>query len=216
MLSNKPLPVFVSKESDPNGSFHKASKLTWDEEAITEHNILRGTRQKIDEPDTPFTTYEEAKDDPEAFSLDDDGGEGGTSTSTSTSTSTTAHSLSFDIGSASADSGGSSLTGSSLPKSPSEMLSPSSNATLAHQNSLQTNLSELNMKLSKVASDGELSPLTTVGMEVDCEEEKEKEFSKKRGAHYNEFEVMKRMREQMAREDADEEEEEEEEDEMNE
>ena len=210
MLSNKPLPVFVSKESDPNGSFHKASKLTWDEEAITEHNILRGTRQKIDEPDTPFTTYEEAKDDPEAFSLDDDGGEGGTSTSTSTSTSTTAHSLSFDIGSASADSGGSSLTGSSLPKSPSET------PTLAHQNSLQTNLSELNMKLSKVASDGELSPLTTVGMEVDCEEEKEKEFSKKRGAHYNEFEVMKRMREQMAREDADEEEEEEEEDEMNE
>mmetsp|Transcript_83650 Transcript_83650/g.236104 ORF Transcript_83650/g.236104 Transcript_83650/m.236104 type:complete len:171 (-) Transcript_83650:1211-1723(-) len=28
--------------------------LKWDEEAIAEHDKLRGTRQKIDEPDTPF------------------------------------------------------------------------------------------------------------------------------------------------------------------
>ena len=28
--------------------------LTWDEETIAEHDKLRGTRQKIDEPDTPF------------------------------------------------------------------------------------------------------------------------------------------------------------------
>mmetsp|Transcript_129541 Transcript_129541/g.415313 ORF Transcript_129541/g.415313 Transcript_129541/m.415313 type:complete len:365 (-) Transcript_129541:16-1110(-) len=29
-------------------------RVTWDEEAITEHDKDRGTRQKIDEPDTPF------------------------------------------------------------------------------------------------------------------------------------------------------------------
>ncbi|CAE8599186.1 unnamed protein product, partial [Polarella glacialis] len=29
-------------------------RITWDEAAIAEHDKLRGTRQKIDEPDTPF------------------------------------------------------------------------------------------------------------------------------------------------------------------
>ena len=31
-----------------------ASAITWDEEVIAEHDKLRGTRMKIDEPDTPF------------------------------------------------------------------------------------------------------------------------------------------------------------------
>lgn len=38
---------------------HKKSKkekkaLTWDEHAIEEHDLLRGTRMKIDEPNTPY------------------------------------------------------------------------------------------------------------------------------------------------------------------
>jgi len=32
----------------------KKKALTWDEDAIEEHDLLRGTRMKIDEPDTPF------------------------------------------------------------------------------------------------------------------------------------------------------------------
>jgi protein phosphatase inhibitor 2 len=33
--------------------------ITWDEEAIAEHDKLRGTRMKIDEPDTPYERDEE-------------------------------------------------------------------------------------------------------------------------------------------------------------
>ena len=36
--------------------------LKWDEEAIAEHDKLRGTRQKIDEPDTPYARYDPAED----------------------------------------------------------------------------------------------------------------------------------------------------------
>merc|ERR1719379_2705096 len=32
----------------------KKGHITWDEQAIAEHDKERGTRQKIDEPDTPF------------------------------------------------------------------------------------------------------------------------------------------------------------------
>jgi protein phosphatase inhibitor 2 len=32
--------------------------LKWDEEAIEEHDLLRGTRMKIDEPNTPFAAYD--------------------------------------------------------------------------------------------------------------------------------------------------------------
>jgi protein phosphatase inhibitor 2 len=40
---------------------YKASKkkhLKWDEEVIEEHDQLRGTRMKIDEPNTPYTHYD--------------------------------------------------------------------------------------------------------------------------------------------------------------
>ncbi|KAJ1450611.1 hypothetical protein M885DRAFT_531927 [Pelagophyceae sp. CCMP2097] len=35
--------------------------ITWDEAIIAEHDLLRGTRQKIDEPDTPFCYSSEEK-----------------------------------------------------------------------------------------------------------------------------------------------------------
>ncbi|TYZ59991.1 hypothetical protein PybrP1_002166 [[Pythium] brassicae (nom. inval.)] len=31
--------------------------VSWDEETIAEHDLLRGTRQKIDEPNTPYHYY---------------------------------------------------------------------------------------------------------------------------------------------------------------
>lgn len=37
-----------------------ASKgISWDEATISEHDKLRGTRMKIDEPNTPYHNYEE-------------------------------------------------------------------------------------------------------------------------------------------------------------
>ena len=36
----------------------KARALTWDEAKIEEHDKLRGTRMKIDEPNTPFAHYD--------------------------------------------------------------------------------------------------------------------------------------------------------------
>mmetsp|Transcript_19967 Transcript_19967/g.36116 ORF Transcript_19967/g.36116 Transcript_19967/m.36116 type:complete len:201 (-) Transcript_19967:110-712(-) len=37
--------------------------LTWDEHAIEEHDLLRGTRMKIDEPNTPYTHYDHHSDE---------------------------------------------------------------------------------------------------------------------------------------------------------
>lgn len=40
-----------------------APRVHWDEECIAEHDKERGTRQKIDEPDTPFVRSPESSDD---------------------------------------------------------------------------------------------------------------------------------------------------------
>ena len=46
-------------------------KITWDEETIKEHDKLRGTRMKIDEPDTPFNgAYVPSDDDEDADNKD--------------------------------------------------------------------------------------------------------------------------------------------------
>jgi protein phosphatase inhibitor 2 len=42
--------------------------IRWDEAVIEEHDKLRGTRMKIDEPDTPYEHYTMA-DDAEGASL---------------------------------------------------------------------------------------------------------------------------------------------------
>lgn len=39
-----------------------ARKITWDEECIKEHDKERGTRQRIDEPNTPYVYYDEPSD----------------------------------------------------------------------------------------------------------------------------------------------------------
>eukprot|EP00937_MAST-01D_sp_MAST-1D-sp2_P004778 g4778.t1 len=41
-------------ESSAGGSDGARPRLTWDEETIAEHDKDRGTRMKIDEPDTPY------------------------------------------------------------------------------------------------------------------------------------------------------------------
>mmetsp|Transcript_16014 Transcript_16014/g.34648 ORF Transcript_16014/g.34648 Transcript_16014/m.34648 type:complete len:186 (-) Transcript_16014:1210-1767(-) len=37
--------------------------IVWDEHAIEEHDLLRGTRMKIDEPNTPYTHYDHHSDE---------------------------------------------------------------------------------------------------------------------------------------------------------
>jgi len=41
----------------------KKKALTWDEHAIEEHDLLRGTRMQIEEPNTPFSYYEHHSDE---------------------------------------------------------------------------------------------------------------------------------------------------------
>jgi protein phosphatase inhibitor 2 len=47
----------LKKKPEPLPSEEK-KHLKWDEEAIEEHDLLRGTRMKIDEPNTPYTHYD--------------------------------------------------------------------------------------------------------------------------------------------------------------
>lgn len=53
-----------TKISDSHNLETKRKKkiLSWDEQAIEEHDLLRGTRMKIDEADTPFNYYDEEED----------------------------------------------------------------------------------------------------------------------------------------------------------
>ncbi|KAF1317431.1 Phosphatase inhibitor 2 protein, partial [Globisporangium splendens] len=43
-----------------------APHVTWDEETIAAHDLLRGTRQKIEEPNTPYHYYGSDHDDDDA------------------------------------------------------------------------------------------------------------------------------------------------------
>ena len=52
----------LKQTRDPDAKVH----LTWDEETIAEHDKERGTRMKIDEPDTPFARYD-PQTDPDAL-----------------------------------------------------------------------------------------------------------------------------------------------------
>ena len=42
-----------------------SEKITWDEDIIAEHDKLRGTRMKIDEPDTPYERDYDMNAEPE-------------------------------------------------------------------------------------------------------------------------------------------------------
>jgi hypothetical protein len=48
----------LKKKPAPSKPDLEKKHLKWDEEAIEEHDQLRGTRMKIDEPNTPYTHYD--------------------------------------------------------------------------------------------------------------------------------------------------------------
>jgi protein phosphatase inhibitor 2 len=51
-------PVDGAAATASAASGEDAKHLKWDEKAIEEHDLLRGTRMKIDEPNTPYTHYD--------------------------------------------------------------------------------------------------------------------------------------------------------------
>ena len=56
--SKKKVKPALKKTEKPASSREKQRHLKWDEAAIEEHDQLRGTRMKIDEPNTPYTHYD--------------------------------------------------------------------------------------------------------------------------------------------------------------
>ena len=51
-------PALVTEKKKKKKDDSDTKHLKWDEEAIEEHDLLRGTRMKIDEPNTPYTHYD--------------------------------------------------------------------------------------------------------------------------------------------------------------
>ena len=65
------------KRGDVDGNSKKSTeRLKWDEEAIAEHDKERGTRQKIDEPPTPYEYGSDEEDDSDAQGVVSDIGDG--------------------------------------------------------------------------------------------------------------------------------------------
>lgn len=58
--SDKKVKPALKKNKKSGGKQKKA--LKWDEEVIEEHDLLRGTRMKIDEAKTPYTHYDSGQE----------------------------------------------------------------------------------------------------------------------------------------------------------
>lgn len=136
------------------------SHIKWDEETIAEHDKLRGTRQKINEPDTPFERTVKP--------IDEDADD---------------------------------ATGRSVASTP-------------HKEDISQNWEALNAKLTFEAQkqkekddirdyETSIGEYTGSGTEGD-DEAKKQSFADKRAAHYNEYLVLKAMRQKMDDEDDDE------------
>ena len=60
--ANTPNRAKPALKKDPTHTDKEKKHLKWDEKAIEEHDLLRGTRMKIDEPNTPYTHYDSGAD----------------------------------------------------------------------------------------------------------------------------------------------------------
>lgn len=58
VLNPQVKPALKKDDDHESGDSKKPRHLKWDEKAIEEHDQLRGTRMKIDEPNTPYAQYD--------------------------------------------------------------------------------------------------------------------------------------------------------------
>uniref|UniRef100_K3WN55 Protein phosphatase inhibitor 2 n=1 Tax=Globisporangium ultimum (strain ATCC 200006 / CBS 805.95 / DAOM BR144) TaxID=431595 RepID=K3WN55_GLOUD len=58
----------MEQQVTTSASASAAPHVTWDEETIAAHDLLRGTRQKIEEPNTPYHYYGSDHEDDDASS----------------------------------------------------------------------------------------------------------------------------------------------------
>lgn len=60
MEEQKPKPKPAPEHKALSSHSHANGHVTWDEETIALHDLDRGTRMKIDEPNTPYHYYAES------------------------------------------------------------------------------------------------------------------------------------------------------------
>ncbi|KAL3815720.1 hypothetical protein ACHAXA_004922 [Cyclostephanos tholiformis] len=159
--------------------------LVWDENAIEEHDLLRGTRMKIDEPKTPYTEYEYHSDaDGESVSSGGGGGNG--------------------------DGGGDGGGGGRRPRSPNGANQPKSTCLATHWNDVSSRLQAVaderdeERRERRPDTSSSSSSSTIPWNASDGEDEKKRTFADMRRRHYNEAEEIKRWKAEHADDDDDE------------
>jgi len=180
----------------------KTTTLQWDEAKIAEHNVLRGTRMKIDEPDTPFH-YDEAAEtapDEDAEADDQHHPKSWHTTSEPTVTATTPRTSTCNSNSSTNHNMN---TGTALNL---ELLTHKLEAYEAVKDQLEST--------TRPANREEAAGLThQEDHERQRQELKKLEFAERRKRHYNEFEAVRRLRALQHEEDDDDDDEDEEDDE---
>lgn len=154
--------------------------VTWDEEVIAEHNLLRGTRMKIDEPDTPFAYGEDGLEE-----LDESIEFSGVDIPAQPNIELKSN-LNAAAGAAEQ---------AATPNSKTiEALSAERQAQANEPLSLADQWSTLSCKLEEVAVAAEVGELHVGAAKVEISPAKKKAFKDKRAAHYNEFQRLKDLR----------------------
>uniref|UniRef100_A0A7S2H358 Protein phosphatase inhibitor 2 n=1 Tax=Octactis speculum TaxID=3111310 RepID=A0A7S2H358_9STRA len=150
----------------------KSTAIRWDEEIIAEHDKLRGTRMKIDEPDTPFAppledgAEEKDADSKTSESIDMLEVHGDDTMSTNDDSFSSAKDRSDEV-----------------------------QETVEAHPPLMAQLAELGEKLESVRNNkGPVGITRKLEDEKNSEADRQRKFKEKRAAHYNEFQRVKEMR----------------------
>ena len=171
----------------------RSTSIKWDEEVIAEHDKLRGTRMKIDEPDTPFA-YGGAEDGLEEVSPDKVGADAPMQTDLMVGSPESPPGGDGGGGSGGGGGGGSGGLGGALA-------GLGGGGSGAAGMSLATQWSALEGKLESAAVAADAGELLVGADAVDAmesEADKKAAFKAKRSAHYNEFQLVQQMRARQA------------------
>ncbi|OQR98290.1 hypothetical protein THRCLA_06758 [Thraustotheca clavata] len=132
-------------------------RITWDEETIALHDLDRGTRMKINEPNTPYHYYEAEEDHGSGIPV--------AMTDVHVQMHNAAH---------------------PEPPKPHPIFPVSPARSASNGNELKWDELESKLKDQEKRSEWDT--------DSDTEEKVDKEFTKKRKQHYNEYEMMKQWR----------------------